>query len=49
MVRYFYTEMNVHPTTPLYKPLFFEFADDIFALDAEPHNIMLGSAFKLSI
>jgi alpha-glucosidase (family GH31 glycosyl hydrolase) len=51
MIRYYYTQMSLISQNggALYKPLFFEFPDDIDAYKNQPDNVMLGSALKLSV
>jgi len=51
LIRYYYTQISKLHTDggAFYKPLFFEFPDDINATWAQEHNIMLGSALKLSV
>lgn len=52
MIRYFYTELTMSSRDggAFYKPLFFEYPNDVKALDAPQElNIMLGSALKLSV
>ena len=52
LIRYYYTcfqDMSTKGTGTLFKPLFFEFPDDIQAMQNISQNIMLGSALKLSI
>jgi len=36
-------------TQTLFKPLFFEFAEDINAFENITYNVMLGDSLKLSI
>jgi len=52
MIRYYYTQlMKLHLDGggAFYKPLFFEFPDDIKAYDYQNENVMLGEALKLGI
>lgn len=52
LVRYYYTYLFLISTQgigTLYKPLFFEFPDDVNAYQEITKNIMLGPALKLSI
>ena len=52
LIRYYYSNMfdiSVKGSGSLYKPLFFEFPDDIQATHNITRNVMLGSALKLSI
>lgn len=52
LVRYYYTNMfdiSMNGTGTLYKPLFFEFPEDLQATLDMDYNVMLGSALKLSI
>lgn len=52
MIRYFYTELTMSSRDggAFFKPLFFEYPNDVKALDAPMElHIMLGSALKLSV
>jgi len=52
MIKYYYTWMslNSYGGGAFYKPLFFDYPNDDAAMNAsQNHNIMLGSALKLSI
>lgn len=52
LLRYYYTqlfEISTMGTGTLYKPLFFEFSEDIKATLNIEQNVMLGSALKLSM
>jgi len=52
MIRYYYSNflmLNQKGTGTFYKPLFFEFPEDMNAYQNITNNIMLGSALKLSV
>lgn len=52
LVKYYYTQLFTLSTlggSAFYKPLFFEYPDDIKAYDNQKYNIMLGDSLKLSI
>lgn len=52
LIRYYYTElfdMSIRGSGTLFKPLFFEFPDDLKATQNIEYNPMIGSALKLSI
>lgn len=56
MIRYYYSNMlltsqgsQTGNRKAFYKPLFFEFPEDLNAYNNIRYNIMLGSALKLSI
>lgn len=51
MVRYYYTQITMLHLNggAFYKPLFFEYPEDIEAYQDQELNIMLGSALKLSV
>jgi len=52
LIRYYYTqlyEMSLKGSGTFYKPLFFEFPEDLNANRDITLNVMLGSALKLSI
>jgi alpha-glucosidase (family GH31 glycosyl hydrolase) len=52
LIRYYYTNLflvSTQGTGTFYKPLFFEFPDDVNAYSDITYNIMIGSALKLSI
>jgi alpha-glucosidase (family GH31 glycosyl hydrolase) len=51
-IRYYYTQLTLMQQGQIgtfYKPLYFEFPDDIKAYDETERNIMLGDALKLSV
>lgn len=52
LLRYYYTHMfmlSKNGGGPFYKPLFFEYPDDINAFNDIQNNIMLGPSLKLSV
>lgn len=52
LLRYYYTnlfQLSMNGGSPFYKPLFFEFPDDIETYTEFENNVMLGSALKLSV
>jgi alpha-glucosidase (family GH31 glycosyl hydrolase) len=52
LIRYYYTslfDISTRGVGTFYKPLFFEFPNDIQATLNISSNVMLGSALKLSI
>ena len=52
LIRYYYTQLSMisqGSVAALYKPLFFEFPNDIGAYADQERNVMLGEALKLSI
>ena len=52
LLKYMYTEMfllSQQGGSPFYKPVFFEFPDDINAYADQTNNVMLGRALKLSV
>lgn len=52
MVRYYYTQlslMSMGEAGPFYKPLYFEFPNDINAYKDTERNVMIGDALKLSV
>jgi len=52
LTRYYYTNMmmlSMNGTGTFYKPLFFEFPEDLNAYQNLTNNIMLGSSLKLSV
>jgi alpha-glucosidase (family GH31 glycosyl hydrolase) len=52
MIRYYYTQLfslSVLGGATFYKPLFFEYPDDINAFNTLKYNVMLGDSLKLSI
>ena len=52
LIRYYYTQLFSLSTlggSPFYKPLFFEFPNDINAFNSIKYNVMLGDSLKLSI
>jgi alpha-glucosidase (family GH31 glycosyl hydrolase) len=52
LIRYYYTnlfDIRIKGKGTLYKPMFFEFPEDILATNDIEGNVMLGSALKLSI
>ena len=52
LLRYYYTQMFlIHKNggSPIYKPLFFEYPDEVGAYDDYENNVMIGSALKVSV
>ena len=52
LIRYYYQNLftiSTNGTGTFYKPLFFEFPDDVNAYNDIVYNIMLGDSIKLSI
>lgn len=52
LIKYYYSQfyyLSTYGGAPFYKPLFFEFPDDINAYNNITYNIMLGDSLKLSI
>ena len=52
LIKYYYTALSLMSqgeVSAFYKPLFFEFPNDVNAYKDPEYNIMLGSALKLSV
>lgn len=52
LMRYYYTNMmklSLQGSGTFYKPLFFEFPEDVNAYQNLTNNVMLGSSLKLSV
>jgi alpha-glucosidase (family GH31 glycosyl hydrolase) len=52
LIRYYYTQLfslSVLGGSVFYKPLFFEYPNDINAFSVLKYNVMLGDSLKLSI
>jgi len=52
LIRYYYTslfDISTKGSGTFYKPMFFEFPEDLKATSDIEGNVMLGSALKLSI
>lgn len=52
MIRYYYSSLlllSLRGSGTFYKPLFFEFPEDMMAYQGLTTNIMLGDALKLSV
>ena len=52
LIRYYYTQMfqiSKQGGGPVYKPMFFEFPDDMGSYNDPENNVMIGSSLKVSV
>lgn len=52
IIRYYYTELflqSLHGSAGVYRPLFFDYPNDMEAYKNVTHNVMIGDSLKLSV
>src|SRR5690606_19818684 len=52
LIRYYYsqiTKLSVHGGSPFYKPLFFDYPNDMNATKNITYNVMVGDSLKVSV
>lgn len=52
LIKYYYThlfQLSVYGGSPVYKPVFFEYPDDINAYGNLTNNVMIGDSLKVSV